>query len=116
MRPTQDCHGNVTPVLTTNRRVHGNVTPIRALVVEDIRAAEIELRQRGHQCDRLTHNELLSSSGTEYTGKLLRGEYSMLWISTPNDWHARIPTKKATAHWQRILHWIQKAINLRIIL
>jgi len=85
-----------------------------ALIIEDIREAEIVLKSQGYECDRITHNELLSSAGTEYTGKLLRGDYSMLWISTPDDWYIR--AKKASSHWQRILQWIQKALILGILL
>ena len=40
----------------------------------------------------------------------------MLWISTPNDWHVRTSTTKTTAHWQRIQHWIKKAVLLGVIL
>ncbi len=59
---------------------------------------------------------MLSSTGTEYTGKLLKGDYSLLWISTPSDWHVRIPTVKLNAHWQWINHWIRKAIALGLLL
>ncbi len=96
--------------------VRGNMHSGKALIVEDIRESEIELRSRGYECDRITHNELLSSAGTEYTGKLLKGDYNLLWISTPNDWHVRTPAKKATSHWQRVQHWIQKAVLLDITL
>ena len=110
LRPLETCFtGSHTPDLSAHM---GN----KALIVEDIREAEIELRSRGYDCDRITHTELLSSAGTVYTGKLLKGDYSLLWMSTPNNWHARIPTKKATAHWQRMQHWIQKAVVLGIIL
>jgi len=95
--------------------LRGNAHPT-ALVVEDIREADVALRECGYTCERLTHNELLSSAGTEYTGKLLKGDYSLLWISTPNDWHARIPTAKTTTHWQRVSHWIKKAHALGILL
>ena len=93
---------------------HGNLHSRKALIVEDIREAEIELKEKGYECDRITHNELLSSSGAEYTGKLLKGDYSLLWISTPNDWYVR--AKKTTSHWQRLHHWIQKAMLLGILL
>ena len=100
--------------------VPGNAPSGKALIVEDVRAAEIELKKRGYECDRITHNELLSSAGTEYTGRLLRGDYVLLWISTPSDWHVRTPTfigiKKATTHWQRVHHWIQKAVVLGLLL
>ena len=96
--------------------MHGNTHSNKALIVEDIRASEIELRDRGYEGDRITHNGLLSADGTAYTGKLLKGDYSLLWISTPNDWHVRTPTLKTTTHWQRIQHWIQKALVLGILL
>ena len=109
--PTQSGDGNM-----PSESVLGSEpsNPRKALIVEDIREAERELKERGYSCDRITHNELLSSDGTEYTGKLLKGDYSMLWISTPSDWHVR--TSKATPHWQRIKQWIQKAIILGIML
>ena len=73
------------------------------------------LKERGYECDRLTHNEVVSSAGTEHTGKILRGEYSILWISTPNDFYVRVPSAKRTPHWQRIQQWIHKACGLRMV-
>merc|ERR1712242_58772 len=58
-----------------------------ALVIEDIREACIELRQRGYVCDCITHNELMASTGQECTGKLIKGDYNLLWIATPSDWY-----------------------------
>ena len=49
-----------------------------ALIVEDMRQAERELVHIGYKSTRLTHNELLSGSGAEYNGKLLRGTYALL--------------------------------------
>ena len=54
--------------------VYGNVNSVRALVIEDIREADVLLRSYGHDCDCITHNELLSSSGTECTGKVFKGD------------------------------------------
>ena len=96
--------------------VRGNVNSGRALIVEDIREAEVQLKEVGYTCDRITHNELLSSSGTEYTGKLMQGNYSLLWISSPDDWHARATTRKAATHWQRVGNWTAKAVALGIAL
>ena len=59
---------------------------VRAPILEDVREADILLKSYGHDCDRITHNELLASSGTEYTGKLLKGDYDLLWISSPHNW------------------------------
>ena len=94
---------------------HGHVHSNRALVVEDIRAAELHLKTKGYECDRITHNEFLSSAGTEYTGKLLSGLYSLLWIATPSDWHVRTTTKKTATHWQTIQRWLIKASMLGML-
>ena len=74
------------------------------------------LREWGFICDRLTHNDLLSTAGQEQTGKLIRGDYIVLWISSPDDWHARTTNKKTSGHWRRIQNWMEKAILLKIIL
>ena len=95
---------------TTPSRV--KVTSTKALIVEDIRRADLVLKSCGFECDRITHNELLSTSGTEYTRKLMQGEYSVLWIGTPDGWHIRVPTAKTAVHWQRTQQWIQKAVTL----
>mgnify|MGYP001420148067 CR=1 FL=1 len=95
--------------------MRGNVNSVRSLIVEDIREADILLRSYGCACDRITHNELLSSSGTVHTGKLLRGDYDLLWISSPHDWHARKESKKTTTHWQRIQNWLEKAMLLGMV-
>eukprot|EP00974_Lingulodinium_polyedra_P082507 7988833-Lingulodinium_polyedra.AAC.1 len=36
----------------------------------------------------------MASIGQEYTASLLKGEYSILWNSTPSDWYVRTPGKK----------------------
>ena len=83
-----------------------------ALIVTDMRQAEEQLVHIGYKCTRLTHNELLSGSGTEYNGKLLKGTYALLWISTPNDWYVRTPTIRSAAHWTGIIIWIKVAHKL----
>ena len=95
--------------------VRGSVISVRAFILEDVREADILLKSYGHDCDRITHNELLSASGTEYTGKLLKGDYDLLWISSPHDWHTRTPSKKTTTHLQRIHNWLEKALALGMI-
>ena len=95
--------------------MRGNVNSVRSLIVEDIREADILLRSYGCACDRITHTELLSSSGTEYTGKLLRGDCDLLWISSPHDWHTRTVSKKTNTHWQRIQNWLEKAMLFGMI-
>ena len=76
----------------------------------------MHLKTKGYECDRITHNELLSSAGTEYTGKLISGLYSLLWIATPSDWHIRTPTKKTTTHWQTVQRWLTKASMLGMLI
>ena len=96
-------------VYSAVERIRANPAGIRnALIIEDIREAEIELKGRGYDCSRITHNEVLSSAGTEYTGKLLKGDYSLLWVSTPNDRYIGTPQKKSSTHWRRSQRWIQK--------
>jgi hypothetical protein len=87
------------------REVHRNMRPqaqMKALIVEDAREVEPELRQRGYQCDRITHVDLLSSAGTEYFAKLAKGDYAVLWITTPNDWHLKSSVTKISRHWQKV--------------
>eukprot|EP00959_Pyramimonas_sp_CCMP1952_P156415 3271121-Pyramimonas_sp.AAC.1 len=74
---------------------------VSAIVIEDHRVACAQLRTRGYLCDRLTHNELMTTLGTQYLGGLISGDYRLLWISTPADWYVRAPGKKAGPHWQR---------------
>ena len=77
------------------------------LIVDDSKMTEDALRTM-FNCDRITHMELITSSGTEYTGKILRGDFQLLWIVSPLNWYARIPTQKSLSHWQRVILWITK--------
>ena len=60
----------------------------RGLVVEDVRVAEKHVRERGHECDRLTHSEALSENH-EITEKLRNGEYYALYINTAAELHIK---------------------------
>ena len=60
-----------------------------ALVIEDVRSAKIHLNARHYDCERMTHSEALSSNHA-ITEKLRNREYSVLWISTPADWHYKM--------------------------
>ena len=77
-----------------------------------MREACIELRSKGYTCDRITHNELMASTGQEYTGNLIKGDYNLLWIATPSDWYVRTPDKISNPHWQRIQTWLRTATKL----
>eukprot|EP00959_Pyramimonas_sp_CCMP1952_P066918 1397347-Pyramimonas_sp.AAC.1 len=74
----------------------------RAFVIEDIRTPCAELRTRGYMCDRITHAEVMTSTGTQHLGALLLGDYQLLWVATPADWCVRLPGKRAGPHYQRI--------------
>ena len=54
-------------------------------VVEDARLAEKELIRHGYECTRITHDEAPGTAGTDSTSKLLKGDFDVLWISTPSD-------------------------------
>ena len=115
MHPSQDVHSlheqPQNPLCSVDSYPVGNVSAkrLRAIIVEDTREACIALRQKGYDCDRITHNELMASTGEEYTAKLLKGDYDLLWISTPSDWYVRTPGKRTNPHWQRLQTWMQKA-------
>ena len=85
------------------------------MIVEDVRQADMALKEYGMTSDRITHHEVMSSAGTEHTGKLLKGDYTMLWISTPCDYSTRLPTAKQASHWQRLQNWIKKACVLGMV-
>eukprot|EP00959_Pyramimonas_sp_CCMP1952_P424980 8901493-Pyramimonas_sp.AAC.1 len=54
-----------------------------ALVIEDLRTACAELRARGCMCDRIARAEVVTSTGTQYLGSVLSGDYQLLWVATP---------------------------------
>ena len=85
----------------------------KALVVEDVRLAEIDLVRHGYECTRITHDEAIGTAGTTSTSKLLKGDFNVLWISTPNDW--RVRTRKASALIAQHSGWMQKAVLLGLI-
>eukprot|EP00959_Pyramimonas_sp_CCMP1952_P327731 6861299-Pyramimonas_sp.AAC.1 len=56
----------------------------------------------------------MTSTGAQYLGALLSGDYQLLWVATPADWHARLPGKRAGPHYQRIPNLMTKARALRV--
>ena len=86
----------------------------RALVIEDQRMACADLRHRGFLRDRITHQEVLAHTGTQFLGNLLSGDYQLLWVSTPAAWHIKTPGKRAGPHWDRIRNYLVKAKSLGI--
>eukprot|EP00959_Pyramimonas_sp_CCMP1952_P201011 4203971-Pyramimonas_sp.AAC.1 len=74
-----------------------------------MRTACSELRARGYMCDRITHAEVMTSTGTQYLGALLSGDYQLLWVATPADWRVWLPGKRAGLHCQRIQNLMVKA-------
>ena len=57
---------------------------------------------------------MLSEAATTYLGKMLRGDYTALWITSPANWYLR--AKRGVAHGQRLGVWIQRAIVLKLFI
>ena len=79
----------------------------KVLILEDVRPAETHLKARHYDCDRMTHSEALSSNHA-ITEKLRNREYSVLWISTPADWHCK--HQKARPKMRNITKWIKLSV------
>ena len=66
-----------------------------ALVVEDTRMACAMLRLRTYDCERTSHNELMSAIGSKYVGTLIDGNYNQLWFTAlpigPSDFRVNVP-------------------------
>eukprot|EP00959_Pyramimonas_sp_CCMP1952_P278080 5813201-Pyramimonas_sp.AAC.1 len=56
----------------------------------------------------------MTTTGTQYLGALLSGDYQLLWVATPADWHVRLPWKWAGPRCQRIRNLMTKARALRM--
>eukprot|EP00959_Pyramimonas_sp_CCMP1952_P044527 930377-Pyramimonas_sp.AAC.1 len=57
----------------------------------------------------------MTSTGAQYLGALLSGDYQLLWMARrPADWHVRLPGKRAGPHYQRIQNLMTKARALRV--
>eukprot|EP00959_Pyramimonas_sp_CCMP1952_P203519 4255809-Pyramimonas_sp.AAC.1 len=56
----------------------------------------------------------MSSTGAQYLGGLLSGDYQLLRVATPADWHVRLPGMRAGPHCQRIQNLMIKARALRM--
>eukprot|EP00959_Pyramimonas_sp_CCMP1952_P461138 9481101-Pyramimonas_sp.AAC.1 len=65
-------------------------------------------------CVAVLHTEVMTSTGTHYLSALLSGDYDLLWVATPADWHVRLPGKRAGPHYQRIQNLMTKARALRM--
>eukprot|EP00959_Pyramimonas_sp_CCMP1952_P288170 6026089-Pyramimonas_sp.AAC.1 len=44
----------------------------------------------------------MSANGSMHVGAALAGDYELLWISTPADWHMHALGKRTGAHWNRM--------------
>ena len=86
------------------------------MVLEDVREASGILSENGYAVTRLTHAELLSASGDITLGKLLNGEFSMLWIMTPIDWSVKPRERRTSTLYTRIANWITRASKLQMII
>ena len=88
--------------------------PRRAFIIEGTREACADHRQRRYICDRITHTELMTHTGTTYLGNILHGDYDLVWISTPADWYVRTPGKRMGPHWQNVQTLLTKARELSL--
>ncbi len=92
----------------------GTPEPARALVVEDLRLADIVLtNNHGVVCTRITHSEFQGSTGQTEFEKLLNGNYAILWVSTPKDYH--IQQKRAINHGQKVVRFVNKAAAMKML-
>ena len=74
----------------------------KTIIIEDLRETAEELKGRNYDVERITHNELMASTGEVYNTGLLRGDYHLLWIATPGDWYVLTPDRRCNTHWQRV--------------
>eukprot|EP00959_Pyramimonas_sp_CCMP1952_P170634 3565813-Pyramimonas_sp.AAC.2 len=56
----------------------------------------------------------MTSTGTQYLGASLSGDYQLLRVATPADWHVGLPGKRAGPRYQRIQNLMSKARALRM--
>eukprot|EP00959_Pyramimonas_sp_CCMP1952_P065067 1358617-Pyramimonas_sp.AAC.1 len=56
----------------------------------------------------------MTSTGTQYLGVLLSGDYPLLWVATPADWHVGLPGKRAGPRYQRVQNLTIKAWALHV--
>ena len=64
--------------------------------------------------DRITRVEVMASTGTQYLGILLAGDYRVLRVAAPADWYLRLPGKRTGPHYERIRNLMVKARALRM--
>eukprot|EP00959_Pyramimonas_sp_CCMP1952_P330219 6914166-Pyramimonas_sp.AAC.1 len=56
----------------------------------------------------------MTSTGAQYFGGSLSGDYQLLWVATPADWFVRLPGKQAGPRYQRIQKLMIKVRALRM--
>ena len=86
----------------------------KAFIIEDVREADVLLRDRGYTTTRVTYGELMSTGGEESLGRLLKGNFEVLWISTPTDWFVRPREKRTQSLYNRIGNFIRRSHNLHM--
>ena len=59
---------------------------------------------------RITHSELLTSTGSIIAQQLSHGRYTMVWITTPTDWHIKVPKRLQSRHWERLQAFVAKCL------
>ena len=81
----------------------------KCLVVEDYLETTKILNNAGYDCDRVTHEEVLSRKGDEFARQVRQGEYKTLWVMTPSSWHAR--SRKHESKMTRLQYLLQTALT-----
>eukprot|EP00959_Pyramimonas_sp_CCMP1952_P151290 3165655-Pyramimonas_sp.AAC.1 len=56
----------------------------------------------------------MTTVGTDYLGVVISGDYTLIWIRTPGDWHVRTPEKRVAPHWSRSQNLLMKAREIRM--
>ena len=90
---------------------HNHTT--NALIIEDDSDLSQHMTSLGITNTRLTHHEVMTKEHLAHFTKLHNKTYTLLWITMPTDWYARIPHKKHTSHWERLSEWCQTAHALQ---
>eukprot|EP00959_Pyramimonas_sp_CCMP1952_P077962 1629662-Pyramimonas_sp.AAC.1 len=56
----------------------------------------------------------MTSTGTQFLGSPLSGDYQLLWVATPADWRARLPGERVGPRYRRIQNLAVKVRTLRM--
>ena len=81
----------------------------RVLVLEDVHETTDVLMENGYAVTRITYAELMSSNGDDILGRLITGEFSIVWCQTPIDWYVKPRERRTDVLYKRVAAWITRA-------